>query len=332
MIKEHRKEDVLVFVHFPKVGGNTLHAILEGQYPQSTHISSNGLQTLNEILTLSEQDMDNIDVIRGHMNFGVHKLFARPAVYISMLRDPVERVISHYYHALRDPRHPLYDKCVSNNMKLEDFVFQMTDNDNGQVRALAGFADQLAFFRKDYIPFGKCNNDILETAKANLSNFKAVGLMERFDESLILFKRILKWELPPLYEKSNVANNRLRLPEISQKAIDLITEINQYDLQIYAYASDLLQKRIDQEGDSFNLELNYFGLLNKSSFDVIRLNQQHEQIEHEHQRLQQEYQEILHSKAVVFAQELAKHAPLMKITSTCYRVASSIYKLFSRMP
>jgi len=39
-----------------------------------------------------------------------------------MLRNPIDWIISHYYYVRRIPRHYLYNRVVSQNMNLEEYV------------------------------------------------------------------------------------------------------------------------------------------------------------------------------------------------------------------
>ena len=41
--------------------------------------------------------LDRIRYLSGHVPFGVHRVFDRPARYITVLRNPVERVVSSFY-------------------------------------------------------------------------------------------------------------------------------------------------------------------------------------------------------------------------------------------
>ena len=201
------KDCVLIFLHIGKTAGSTLHRILEEQYSDTGHFFTvGGLENKDgkKFSTLTRKERDKIGVIRGHLNFGVHELIEKPAVYITMLRDPVDRIISTYYYLKRDKGHYLHDICRSDGWTLEDFVFyKPTEIMNGQTRVLAGVSDVYSFFKmgRESVPLGKCDDEILETAKRNLKKFAVVGLMERFDKTMILLKRSLGWETPPLYIK-----------------------------------------------------------------------------------------------------------------------------------
>lgn len=91
----------LIFVHIPKCGGTSLHRTLENiQGLQYRH-----LRGIPEDL----EGIESLDGIGGHQNFGstpLHKSRSR-LVYITVIRSPVERVLSFYRHILDHPNHHL---------------------------------------------------------------------------------------------------------------------------------------------------------------------------------------------------------------------------------
>ena len=131
--------------------------------------------------------------------------------YITMLREPVARVVSTYHHVLDHPRHWFHDEAVGNDMGLEEFVEAIAGPaDNLQTRLLAGRVEGELVTRADgsvaVTPLGA---EALEEARANLDRFLVVGLTERFDESFILVRRALGWRLP-MYATRNAARGPRR--------------------------------------------------------------------------------------------------------------------------
>ena len=91
--------EALIFLHIPKTAGTTLNRIIEWQYnPLSIFtIDPHRIRaTVDRFKTLSEQRRRQLRVVRGHMPYGIHKFLPQGGTYITMLREPVARVLSSY--------------------------------------------------------------------------------------------------------------------------------------------------------------------------------------------------------------------------------------------
>ena len=117
-------------------------------------------------------------MFKGHMLFGLHAILPQPSTYITVLREPVDRVISAFYFMRSYKLHPLYWKFRFENWSLEDFVTR-SPRENVQCKIIAG-----AEYNKP------CTAEICERAKENLTRyFSVVGLFERFEERYRLINR-----------------------------------------------------------------------------------------------------------------------------------------------
>ena len=241
----------VIFLHIPKTAGTTLHRIIERQYAPE-HIISFGPdahQSIADFKALREERRAQIRMLKGHMAFGLHRYFPtdsdhqRP-VYFTLLRDPIERVISHYYHVLRDPTHYLYPYTEAGRMGLADFLKSKVPVmlNNGQTRLVSGIWEKT--------PFGACDAEMLETAKQNIrEHFVLVGLTERFDETLCLLRMLLGWQNDISYVPRNVGDNRPTRDSVSAETLAVVSETNQLDIALYAYAEQLFEEKIQQYPD-----------------------------------------------------------------------------------
>jgi hypothetical protein len=106
-------EKTVFFLHIPKCAGTTLtEEIIKKQFkpPQLIIFYEGGTQVLiDRLKKMPGKEQKKIKCIAGHFAFGIHRFYtARPCTYITLLRDPVERVISHYYYVLRRNDHYLH--------------------------------------------------------------------------------------------------------------------------------------------------------------------------------------------------------------------------------
>jgi hypothetical protein len=250
----------VIFLHIPRTAGTTLHRIIERQYrPEEIYSMKGGdaHAAVREFKALSEESRAEIRMLKGHVALGLHESVPNPSVYLTILRDPIERVISYYYFILRAPDHYLYDTITSENMSLQtclerEIPIMMND---AQVRLLSGVWGDLGF--------GQCDRDVLGMAKKNLcEHFAMIGLTERFDETLCLMRKALGWQNSILYTRLNATRNRPKQQSFSPEALHVIAQANQLDIELYQYAQNLFEEQLRRQGPSFGLEVKAFQIHN----------------------------------------------------------------------
>ena len=131
-----------------------------------------------------------------------------------MLRDPVERIVSHYHYVLAHPQGAGNARAVEGVSSLDEYVrssvFARIVN-NGQTRLLGS----------DVLAAGEpADAATLERAKAFLDRPDVVvGVQERFDESLLVMVQAFGWGLPA-YRRENVTASRPRIAELAPATVD----------------------------------------------------------------------------------------------------------------
>ncbi|XIG89340.1 hypothetical protein C1N90_28730 (plasmid) [Priestia aryabhattai] len=220
-------DSILIFMHIPKTGGSTLNEIFKNQYKKDEVLIHMPLDRLaSEFSNLPDIKHDKIKGISGHYNFGVHKHINKPYTYFSMVRHPIDRVISLYYFLSRSPGYARYEELKG--MTLEEFVTQNKQANNHQTLFFSG------------------NNTFdLALAKKNLENhFPVVGVTDMFNESTFLMTKKFNWEYKD-YKKINVTVNRPSLKEIPKNILDIIEQNNHLDMELYKYVKDRLIRQLD---------------------------------------------------------------------------------------
>lgn len=244
----------LIFLHLPKNGGSTFHTILNRLYPLKETftiklLSSTELNT-QDFINLPADERKNIHLLKGHMQFGLHQYLTGETKYISFLRKPIDRIVSFYYYVLRQPTHRLYDRIVKNKLSLHDFVTQVNENDihNAQIRWISGI--------------DASENEMLGKALENIEkHFSFVGLQEKFDESIILLKKIYGWKIP-YYLIENQTKKKPAVIDLDHKTREVIKELNNGDYILYENIKKQFEHRLTKE-TSLNFELKKLRLLNK---------------------------------------------------------------------
>jgi hypothetical protein len=254
------RDGLIAFVHIPKTAGTTLNSILAHQYaPDDLHeVMMRGMSWIAPAPRLLPKPLLSFSkirrlksalrrprkprVIHGHFDLSLMTLLPQGARCFTLLRDPVERAISHYYHYRRMSRDPIHALAMKSTLREWVSACGLVEMDNGQTRRLAGEMS---------LPCGRVTPALLERAKANLARFAVVGLTERFEESLVLLSRAFGWTLQPLPAR-NVGEDRPRRTEVGQDALEAIERSNDLDLELYRFASGLFEKaagEVDMTGE-----------------------------------------------------------------------------------
>lgn len=225
-----KQHSLIIFMHIPKTGGLTLRNIIDQQYTKGEifKFSRNG----GKEIPTNRMDFTKIRCLYGHNRFGIHEQIAVPTTYITMLRNPINRVISTYYFILARPQNRLHQKVK--NLTLEEFVTSEDKDINIPVSN-----HQTRFLSGTQVPN-------IEKALNNMEeSFKMVGITEMYNESVFLMKQELGWGNID-YQKKNVSKNRPKHEEIPESVIELIKEKNKLDYILYDTAKANLIKGINQ--------------------------------------------------------------------------------------
>jgi hypothetical protein len=234
----------VIFVHIPKAAGSTLKSIVTNQYKIDSLFLIDGDNPSNSIerfKNLSKHERQNTKCLFGHMPFGIHEYIPQSSTYATMIRNPIDRIISHYFFVRKTPSHYLYKRVIDQNISLDEYVSSglSTELNNGQTRFLAGTRCE------DY-PHEKCPIEILEIAKKNLIDyFSYVGITEKFDESILLLKRVFGYQ-NVCYSLHNVNTNREPSNLIPESTKELIHQFNTLDVELYSFVQKIFNDQIEK--------------------------------------------------------------------------------------
>lgn len=245
----------LLFLHIPKAAGTSLAQVVTRQFQSQsifkiTHPRRNSVRRLKNMMP---DERAGIRLLMGHMPFGYHELLRGPQCYVTMLRDPVERVISYFYYVLQTPDHYLFKHVLSNGLDLKGFLESELTNelDNGQTRFISGIGDG------SNTPFGGCHRRHLDMAKRNIQEWFAVaGVAELFSETVLAMGLVLGWK-QLFYRKSNVTKRRVGKAGVDAATLQIIEQQNRLDIELYRWARSRFEVGIRNQPAFRSLNLIY---------------------------------------------------------------------------
>lgn len=232
--------DPLIFTHMHKSGGMTLqNTVVKRQYAGGVIHRLNGRQDdADAFRALPQEQRHRINLLTGHMYFGMHEYLRPGATYMTMLRDPVERVISFYYFVRRLKTHYMWRFGFTEETTLREFLEQRRciELDNFQTRNLCRDPG-------GHLPFGKVKPHMCDEALDNLDRYSVIGVTEQFDDSLRILTHRFGWK-DVSYKRLNVTPGRPRADEIEPGTVALIRELNHYDVLVYEKARAIFHRQL----------------------------------------------------------------------------------------
>lgn len=210
---------------------------------------------LYELFVNNTDDSLKIKIVQGHQYYGIDAGLEN-FQYFTILRHPVEKVISAYQSYRRTYDSPNHAAAMLNTLE------EHLDNkvklhfDNGYTRVFAFKSEE----EDQGVPWGKLKEKHFLTAKNRLAEM-IVGTTEMCDEFLVYMWRTQGWKIP-LYSRANFAKKKHKI-EVSEDLRLRIAELNKYDMKLYEFAQYQFIKQLSVVED-YTQKLILFKFLNAS--------------------------------------------------------------------
>lgn len=226
---------LLAFIHVPKTGGTSLQAILEGVLMNSRPVFNirHPLQA-KKFLSLPEHEQSNYYGVFGHMPAGICRHVNRPVIYMTFLRDPVERILSAYAHNLRHPEEPGADVACAEGISWTGHLSNIAVSCLANHDLLQEPDESGAYWATEW----PMTDAQLEQAKRNLERCAFVGLHEHYEHDVRLLPELVGHRIlvPSNLPREKVGHNRVRRDELSPEQIEAIRAGNRLDIALYEHA------------------------------------------------------------------------------------------------
>lgn len=258
-----------IVLHIPRTGGTTLRSVLSEVYGKKRVISFPDFpepEQINQILArvqlkrsrkVSKTPNNPLkEAYIGHVNYGIHQYLDEPHIpYITLLRDPVERAISLYFHKMERSQqiHPENPAHTQGYTPIADYFEsrlngQRANVANQQTTMIAGLAQRKGPSLNESM---LSDSALFDRAVENIeSSFVLVGITEMWDEFLLLASEILGW--PEVhYVRQNAIKNRLHRSDYTAEMLDRLERANAVDIRLYNYAKERLRHEVKVRGPEF---------------------------------------------------------------------------------
>jgi len=213
----------IIFQHIPKTAGTSLANVILSQFKEDHKFVCGRDGVLNNFISLDQNRKNQIKLLIGHVDFGIHKYFDDESLYITFLRDPVKRVVSHYYFIKSHKQHRYHKHA--NQMRISEFITSgiRPRMNNCMTRMISGISPR----------YHCCNEEMLYQAINNISaHYAFYGFYDMLDQSVDHLVKVMNWEKVEL-SVTNATPNKPSIDKISDKITDLIIEYNQLDIKLY---------------------------------------------------------------------------------------------------
>ncbi|KAN0037536.1 hypothetical protein ACTFIV_002887 [Dictyostelium citrinum] len=231
-----------LFLHIPKCGGTTMYVHF------SKHFKVGTLQQwAHPNPTEYKKVQDSKNFIIGHFEMGIHLILnekeQKTYNYMTMLRDPVDRVISNYFYHKHSPGDPQH--IIARDNSIGNWLIKSPRGNNEMTRVLSGIT-----IKEEPVP----TNETFNMALYHLRSMKFVGITEKYSESLALLKFYTGLDNPNVSEK--LKSLKFRPTGITPDIIEKIKKRNWMDILLYEEALKMFERQINIVGrDNFEKQL-----------------------------------------------------------------------------
>jgi Domain of unknown function (DUF4214)/Sulfotransferase family len=248
--------EAVAFIHVRKTGGTTLYPLLSSHFTQERICP----ERFDGIHLYSPAQLADYDLYFGHFDYFSVRFIPRDKIRcISMFRDPCQRLISWYRFMRSHP--PTSDDLnikLANELTVEEFFEHQSNLSSTLVNNgyLFCFGTSLCETIAESRPF--CDStrghnegrvqDLLAGAIERVLSLDAIGLTERFTESVELIFSTLGFPVPESIIPENVTDAMGGTPvpavEMTPRLSRALERLTRYDRVIYGAALREFERRL----------------------------------------------------------------------------------------
>lgn len=232
----HKRPRRILFDHLPKCGGSSLSTFLEANYPRRKTFSITGQIecAIEKFKRLPEAKRHGYYLVKGH---GADSLidYAHPdCLKVTMLREPIDRIVSHYFYAKRSEDHYLHGAIRDSNLSLVEYATSDLSAElrNWMTCHFSGMS--IADAERD-------PNTAVERAFHVLTvDYDLVGVLENFSAFVMKLGELANLHVVYTGERTNVTVGRPSLESLQPSEAAQIESMNFLDVELYRRIEETL--------------------------------------------------------------------------------------------
>ncbi len=235
------KPKSILFDHVPKCAGSTVNKYLTSVFPSRYVFQLSGINPEKSVLefkNLPQEKRYKIKLILGHLAHELLEFVHEDTVPVVVLRDPIDRIISHFYYVKRTKIHYLYEKINKENIQLKDYCSSNLSSElqNHYVTHFTGLS------------ISDVNNNPKEAVELAynilITKYELIGFQDRIPAFLNKLSQLANLNKPYKNTMINRTNNRLKSDELEQSVLDNIVQENYLDIELYKKLISLRQNDV----------------------------------------------------------------------------------------
>ncbi len=231
------KPKKILFNHLPKCGGSSLNTYLGTQYPENKIFAIEGSdprKSVDLFKTLSQEERYSYDLITGHNANELLDYVHPDCLKITVFRDPIHRIVSHYYYAKDTKDHYLHSKINELKLNLEQY-------------ATLNLSDELRNYYTTHfsgltISDAEKNpeDSVTKALEFVLERYNLMGVLDEFETFITKLKNQAQFKEEYENQRVNVTKDRPSINNISPSTIRKLEEVNFLDVAFYKKITEII--------------------------------------------------------------------------------------------
>lgn len=114
-----------IFMHIPKAAGSTFKSILWRNYGNGKVYdfwAPTMRIDLDKFFDMPSDERESYQAVQGHVPFGLQQYLGQEWTYVTLIREPVARLVSTYNFILYNKKHPEHERFLTQNLSFNDFI------------------------------------------------------------------------------------------------------------------------------------------------------------------------------------------------------------------